>query len=544
MAKPRIQADVYYEAYLARDPRFDGKFYIGVKTTGIYCRPICPARPKRKNVEFFAEAHEAERAGYRPCLRCRPECAPRSAAWAGKSAVVQRALRMIAAQEGAGAPEAGAALEADTAPEAQDFARGMRPSSWPDSWEERLAHRLGLSARHLRRLFEAELGRTPKQLADAQRLGFARTLLVETGLPITEIAFSAGFASIRRFNAAFKARFDRAPRELRRQARAGVGTAGGANATSVVARAMPAGALAAEGAVIRLSLAYRPPLDWESALAYFRAHEIHGVERVGEDFYERVYRLGSATGALRITRDPKRSALTLEVRAHRGSGAAQLQELARRARQMFDLDSDPAQVQAALSRCPKLRALARRSPGLRLTAGFDPFEVLVCAILGQLVSVEQGRRFVRQLVEAYGERIDDPLTGREAILFPRPEVLARASLAEVGLTQARKVAIREASRRVASGKISLHPAQDSEKFRAALLEIPGIGPWTADYVRLRALADPDAFPRGDLVLKRALRSDPAIALEEVRPWRAYSAIHLWHHFSKRSTHENPARKNR
>jgi len=467
--------DLRYRAVLARDYRFDGKFFVGVKTTGVYCRPICPARPKRENIEFFPTALSAERAGYRPCLRCRPESAPLSPAWVGTSAVVQRALRHIAAQPGAAAGE------------------------------DEFAGLFGLSARHLRRLFEQELGKTPKQICDAIRLDFARKLIVETRVPITEIAFTAGFRSLRRFNDAVQVRFRRPPTEIRKRRRESASSPG-----------------------IVLGLSYRPPLDWEALLDFYRGHRIEGVESASGTAYERTFLLDGVAGLARVTHAPDKPELRLRVVAndHRC-----LFPLVQTVRRMFDLDSDPVLVANALSLCPVLSRLYKRRPGLRIARGWNAFEVAVCAILGQLVSTTHARRLCRALVQHYGERGVHPLTGETCRHFPDAARLAHARLTELGVTRAKREAIRVFAERVASGELSLSPAQDPAEFKARLRQIPGIGSWTAEYIALRALGDVDAFPMDDLILKRAVALHPEMNLEATRPWRGYAAVHLWRQYA-------------
>lgn len=472
----RSKDDVYYEAMLARDYRFDGKFFVGVKTTGVYCRPICPARPRRQNVEFFPHAAAAERAGYRPCLRCRPESAPQSPAWFGTSAVVQRALRLIAGNE---------LLRAD---------------------EDAFAGQLGVTARHLRRLFEAEIGQTPKQVSDNNRLNFARKLVVETGLPMTGIALTAGFTSLRRFNDAFKKRFRRNPSEMRRRN----------------PKPMPDGG-------IELTLAYRPPFDWPSLIGFFQAHRIPGVETVTPESYERVFRLGESVGYVRVVPDPAGSQLRLRVVT---DDPTILFEVARRVRRMFDLDSDPVLVANALAGVPLLDRLVRRRPGLRVARGWDAFEMAVCTILGQFVSVSHASALAGQLVRHYGVEVTHPLTGQAARLFPTAEGLAGVDLAHVKTTTARKQTIREFSRRVLVGELSLSEAQDPAGFRRNLRGIKGIGPWSAEYVSLRALGDADAFPAADLILRRVVELHPELELDRVKPWRAYAAVYLWNEFAQ------------
>jgi len=461
---------------LARDHRFDGKFFVAVKTTGVYCRPICPARPKRENVEFFTDAVSAELAGYRPCLRCRPECAPLSPAWRGKKAVVQRALKLIARNE-------------------------FRYTN-----EDRFAARLGVSARHLRRLFEEEIGQTPKQIADNNRLNFARKLLVETEMPIVTVARTAGFSSLRRFNDAFQKRFRRAPSQLRKIRSSSDGRDG-----------------------IELELSFRPPYDWQTIIRFYQSHPIPGLECVTDDSFERVFRIGDTIGFLRV------QAMVGEPRLKLRIVAADPRihfEVVSRVRRMFDLDSDPMLIANSFAQNPPLAKFYDRFPGLRLPGGWDPFETAVCSILGQLVSAEQRCRLVGQLVLGYGAEIAHPITGGRTYLFPGPDILAQSDLIKVKTTRARRETIREFSRRVLSGAISLSEAQDPMLFRKALLETKGIGPWSAEYISLRSIGDTDAFPRTDLILKRALELHPDVDLEAVKPWRSYAAIYLWKGFAQ------------
>ncbi len=467
--------DTFYEAMLARDPRFDGKFFIGVKTTGIYCRPICPAKPKRENVEFFPNALSAEKAGYRPCLRCRPECAPLSPAWAGKSAVVQRALKLIAENK---------LLELN---------------------EDEFADLLGVTARHLRRLFDEEFGKTPKQISDNNRLDFARKLLTETSLPVTEIAFASGFSSIRRFNDSTKKRFHRSPSDLRKKL-----------------LSHP------KGAGIYLKLSYRPPFDWKSLIHFYETHQITGIEKTTNGIYERIFKIEKTIGGIRLEYGAEQPELRLRIVTE---DYKHLFRVVQKVRQMFDLDSDPIVIENCFAGSKPLLELTRKHPGLRVARGWDPFETTICSILGQLVSTEQARRLVRLLVEGYGQEVKNPFSGEKAFLFPTPERLAKESLEKLGTTQARKETIREFSRLFLEGKIRLESTQDPIAFRKALLQIPGIGPWTAEYVCLRGLGDPDAFPHSDLILKRAVKLLPDLELDRIRPWRGYAAVYLWKEYA-------------
>jgi len=466
----------FYQAMLARDCRFDGKFFVAVKTTGVYCRPICPARPKRENIEFFPDAASAELAGYRPCLRCRPECAPLSPAWWGKKAVVQRALKLIARNE------------------------------FHQTNQERFAERLGVSARHLRRLFEEEIGQTPKQIADNNRLNFARKLIVESGMAIMTVARTAGFSSLRRFNGAFQKRFHRAPSQLRK-----------------------ARLRTDHRDEIELKLSFRPPYDWQTIIRFFQSHPIPGVECVTGDSFERVFRIGDTIGFFQVQALVGKPQLKLKIVT---ADPRILFEVVSRVRRMFDLDSDPMLIAHSFAQSPLLSKLYDRFPGLRLPGGWDPFETAICSILGQLVSAGQRRNLVSQLVCGYGKEIAHPRSGEKTYLFPSVDTLAECDLVKVKTTMARKEAIREFSRRVMSGAISLSEAQDPLLFRKALLETKGIGPWTADYISLRSIGDTDAFPRTDLILKRALKLHPDLRLEAIKPWRSYAAIYLWRAFAE------------
>ncbi len=466
--------EVFYEAMLARDYRFDGKFYIGVKTTGIYCRPICPARPKRENVEFFLTATSAERSGYRPCLRCRPECAPLSPAWYGRSAIVQRALKIIAA------------------------------NGFFDTNEDKFANQFGVTARHLRRLFVEEVGLTPKKIAFNNRLNFARKLILESDLRMTSVALTAGFSSLRRFNDAFKNRFHRAPSEMRKR----------------LSRE--------ETETLTLSLSYRPPFDWNTLLNHYYTHQVSGVEFVSSDSYERMFRIGKTLGFLRVSKSEGESQLKLNVSV---DDPTVLFSVSQKVRQMFDLDSDPLLVTNSFQSHKFFDSLWKKYPGLRLARGWDPFETAICTILGQLVSVKQAKALVAQLVEHYGEAVTHRQTGKTGFLFPAPTTLAKANLSEVKTTESRKRAIREIARRVASHEIDLLTPQDDDTVRAQLLSIPGIGPWSAEYISLRAFGSTDAFPHTDIILKRAIEKHPDIDLTKLRPWRSYAAVYLWKHYA-------------
>lgn len=463
------QDDVYYEALRTRDHRFDGKFFVGVKTTGIYCRPICPAKPKRENVEFFRTHLEAERAGYRPCLRCRPESAPQSPAWIGTSALVRRAVKRLSDH---------AAL---------------------DRGEDHFAEGFGVSARHLRRLFVDEIGKTPKQLAIESRLALARQLLIETSLPISEIVFASGFQSIRRFNDAFKARFKRSPSLIRRSP-------------------------LKPGAGLMLSLPYRPPFDFAGLLRFYRTHRIGDLEWFeGEKMYRAIEHEGK-TGSLTIADDPARSRLLLEVDF---PDTAVLHTVVSRVRQMFDLDSDPLLIANSLESDRQVKRMMQTFPGIRLPTGWDPFEVGVSTILGQLVSVDRARALIADLIAIAGHRVGAHANARTLRFFPTPTELAIADLGALKTTAIRKQTLKRFAAAVASGELSLDPAQDVDEFTKRVLAIKGIGPWTASLMAMRVLRHTDAFPETDLILARALEKHSRSRIQAMSPWRGYAAALFW-----------------
>lgn len=476
--------DMYYRAMLSRDYRFDGKFFVGVKTTGIYCRPICPAKPKRENVEFFSNALSAEKAGYRPCLRCHPEFSPESTGWAGKSALVQRALSLISQN---------AMFERDI---------------------EAFADKLGVSSRHLRRLFDEEVGLSPKKISDHHRLNFARKLTIDTNLDLTTIALSSGFLSLRRFNDAFKKRYKVAPRTLRKNK------------------------LPMKEHEYTLHLSYRPPFDWETLLHYYSIHRIPFIEEVTDTYYKRHFKIGSSLGHVILQNDPDKGQIELKVYTQ---DPKILFTLSNRVQKMLDLNSDPILIRNQFGSNPFLKELWNEFPGLRIGKGWDPFEIAIGTILGQVVSVKQASHLMGELVKQYGEKVKHPITEEEALLFPSPEVLMNASLDEIKTTTSRKQAIRELSKKVHAGLITFHEYQDPETFKKELRKIPGIGAWSSEYIALRALGDTNAFPKDDLIIKRALNSTSHhYDLSQLEPWKGYLAIYLWKKYA--GTHTKPKGK--
>ncbi|HEX5340405.1 MAG TPA: AlkA N-terminal domain-containing protein [Gammaproteobacteria bacterium] len=472
-------------ARLARDPRFDGRFFIGVLSTGIYCRPVCPApAPKKSNIRYFPTAAAAAEAGLRPCLRCRPEAAPGTPAWAGTSTTVRRALRLI--HEGA--------LDTGSVDE--------------------LAARLGVGARHLHRLFVQHVGAPPVTVAQTRRLHFAKRLIDDTALPMTGIALASGFGSLRRFNAAFRNTYGRAPRELRRERR-------------------NAGNARTEGLCLRL--AYRPPYDWKALHDFLAARAMPGVERVTSHAYARSIRINDVNGWIEV--QPVQGADALELCVH-GLEPCALFGVVTRVRQMFDLAADPADVRGVLRRDTLLAPLLRRRPGLRLPGAWSGFEIAVRAVLGQQVSVAAARTFAARLVASYGS----PISATEGLthLFPEPAQLATADLTAIGLTRSRAATIRALATAARDGAVRFDAGNAADELRNSLLAISGIGPWTAEYIAMRGQSDPDAFPAEDLILRRMAGNGKALTAtalrkrsEAWRPWRAYAVMHLWRAASMR-----------
>lgn len=474
-----------YTALSARDARFDGVFFVGVTSTGIYCRPICRVKtPKAANCRFFGSAQEAEQAGFRPCLRCRPELAPGNAPVDDAGRIAQLIVQRL--WEGHFDGEAG--LEA-------------------------IADEFALSSRQIRRIVRAQLRVSPIQLLLTRRLLLAKQLLTETRWPIAEVAFASGFGSLRRFNDAFTRRYGMPPTRLRRHADGEVPTSGG-------------------GDTAALLLAYRPPYDWGGILAFLGARALAGVELVTDSAYARTVRLGPAEGWIRVTRAPRGDALVLEF-THGLTPA--LPALLGRVRALFDLDARPDLIRKRLVADPLLSAEVRAHPGTRVPGAFHGFELGVRAILGQQVAVGAGTALAARLVEALGEPIATPVPGLTR-LSPSPERVARAgadAIAGLGIVASRArslVALAEADR---SGRLRLDglTGQDPEEAIRRLTELPGVGPWTAHYIAMRALRWPDAFPKQDIAVRGALggmTADEAEARSQAwRPWRSYATLHLW-----------------
>ena len=481
-----LDADACYRAVAAHDARFDGAFFIGVTSTGIYCRPVCRVKtPRRENCRFFAHASQAEGAGFRPCLRCRPELAPQTLAWSAQDAsalLAQHAARLLDS---------------------------------PDAWGDEvpsvagLAARLGVSDRHLRRVFEAELGVSPMDWLQTRRLLAAKQLLADTRLPVAQVALAAGFASLRRFNAAFAAQYRMSPTALRRD-----------------------GSEAKPGDGIAVTLGYRPPYDVRDMLQFLQQRGIAGVEQIDGAAHTvaRTLRLDDDTrGWIACRFEPEQHRVQVRVAE---SLAPQLPRVIARVRAWLDLDADPAAIHAVLG--ADFPALA----GLRVPGTLDGFELAVRAVVGQQVTVAAARTLTTRLVERFGTPLATPIDGLTR-LFPSPAALAAASgdeLGQLGLVRQRQAAIHALAQAVSSGQISLHAGADVAATMDALKALPGIGAWTADYIALRALRWPDAFPSGDVALQKALAPEgqrltaraAESRAERWRPWRAYAVIRAWH----------------
>jgi len=470
-----LDSDQCYRALRAHDARFDGRFFVGVGTTRIYCRPVCTVRaPKRENCRFFPSAAAAESEGFRPCLRCRPELAP------GYAAV--DANRRLA-RSAAGLIEDGSLTDARL----------------PD-----LAATLGVTDRHLRRVFQEEFGVAPIEYAQTQRLLLAKRLLTDTALPVTEVAMASGFASLRRFNDLFRKRYRMTPGELRRDS-----------------DKAPAETLA-------FDLAYRPPYDWEAMLHFLARRAVGGVEAVERHSYLRTVRAerdGKVMhGWIEVAPSKRRSALRVVASA---SLALAIPSVLARVKHLFDLACHPEEISAALG------PLAERHPGLRLPGAMDGFEVAVRAILGQQVTVRAATAIAARFAAAFGTPVATPHASLTTI-FPAADTVASLAPGEVaatGIIGTRARAIVELARAVRSGAVRLEPSAPVDATVAALDALPGVGPWTAQYIAMRALAWPDAFPHPDVaVLKAMARAKPGEALaasEAWKPWRAYAVLHLW-----------------
>jgi len=482
-----------YRALESRDPRFDGWFVVAVTSTGVYCRPSCPAAtPKRANVRFYPTAAAAGAAGFRPCLRCRPSAAPGSPEWDTRADLAGRAMRLIA----------------DGVVDREGVAG--------------LARRVAYSPRHLHRQLVAELGAGPRALARTQRAGTARLLIETTAMPFTEVAFAAGFSTLRQFNATVRDVFGRSPTELRRRGRV---------------RAEPA-----TPGLISVWLPYRKPFHWGGLIDFLDARAIPGVEEVTAAGYRRTLLLPRGRGVIELRFDGR------ELRGiFRLTDLRDLPVAVERSRRLFDLDSDPVAIDSLLSADGLLGPLVREAPGRRVPGAADGTELALRAVLGQQVSVARARALARSIVFELGEPLPEP-DGELTHLFPTAAALAGAPPIALPMPARRQRTLRALARRVAAGELCLDPSADRSDARQKLLAIPGVGDWTASYIAMRALRDPDVFLVDDLGVRRALQglsarlADVPRLTERWRPWRSYATQHLWS--SLRATRRRAARRDR
>jgi AraC family transcriptional regulator of adaptative response / DNA-3-methyladenine glycosylase II len=481
-----MDTQLFEQARQNRDPRFDGRFFIAVKTTGIYCRPICRVRiPKAINVQFFLTAAAAAEAGFRPCLRCRPETAPGTPAWKGTSTTVKRALSLISA---------GALDEAGV---------------------ESLSDRLGVTSRHLSRLFSQYLGASPKAVGQTRRLHSAKKLLDETSLSMVDVAMSTGYGSVRRFNDHFKQVYGRSPTQIR-------------NMNKVAAKSQ---SLALTASSFELKLTYRPPFDYQGMLNFLKVRAIPGVERVTDEKYVRTIVVGSTVesrqvGRLTVTHDPEKLCLQVYIEL---DGASQLMIVLEKVKRLFDLTADPIDIIQCLQADKQMVTMVAQNPGQRVPGCWEPFEIAVRAIVGQQISVKGATTLMGKIASTYGQQTE------LGLVFPDANALSQIDVIGLSMPVKRAQTIKDMSQAVIDGSIDFTVGGDPANLIHQLTNIKGIGPWTSHYIAMRALGDPDAFLQGDLVLLKVAEKCFGIGCgkdliersKQWQPWRAYACMHLW-----------------
>ena len=471
-----------YSVFASRDERFDGVFYVGVTSTGIYCRPVCTAKtPRAANCRYFTSAESAEKARFRPCLRCRPELAP------GNAPVddAHRLAALLVQRIDEGMLDDGAGLDV-------------------------VAKKFGWSTRQIRRVVQKELGVSPIELVLTRRLLLAKQLLTETKMPVSQVAFASGFASLRRFNDAFSGRYHMPPTRFRKNVEHAVGL----SSTDV----------------LTLQLNYRAPYDWNALLAFLAARATAGVEVVHDDSYARTVRLGEHTGWVRVRHLPDRRALSVELPQ---ALAPALPALLGRVRQLFDVNARPDIIAEQLSPHRALRASLRSNPGLRVPGAFDAFELATRAILGQQITVKAATAIASRFARAFGTPHQTPAPGLD-VLFPDARAIASVAperIAEVGVIRSRALSIVALAQAMTTGQLMLEAGANPSDAIEQLQRISGVGPWTANYIAMRALRWPDAFPKEDVVIRKRLGGVSAAGAEDLsqdwRPWRSYATMHLW-----------------
>lgn len=458
-----------HKAFITKDPRYDGRIYIGVKTTGIYCRPICPAQPKIQNINFYRSKAEAEKEGYRPCLRCRPDLSPLSPQWQGSQAIIGRALECIKTQP-------------------QDI--------------KKLAAKVGMSDRHLRRIFQEHVGASPMEIALSYRLHLSRQLLSQSNMKIVDVAMASGFKSLRRFNDAFVKTYKKNPSYFRTESKKVDGV---------------------EPNTLKLEIPVSLPYDFNYLLSVYRNHYIYGVENIGEEFYERHFCHQNQRIWFKVTFNSKKSCICIETELE---NTVHIRFVLEKVKKAFDLSHNPNHIEFTKN---TLKSIRHDISTVRVAGYFDDYEGIVCIILGQLVSTEQGMRNIKKLVEMFGQKIN---SGNKNLnyFFPTPEILVKAPLEKIGITKMRAEAIRLVSAQIIKGQLDFQNLQDFTEVRRSLLAIKGIGPWTVEMIALRCLRDPDAFPAGDLIIKRALEQS-GLNNSDFTPWRAYLCMALWKNYA-------------
>ncbi|OOC56826.1 AraC family transcriptional regulator [Nocardiopsis sinuspersici] len=465
--------DQRYRAVHSRDARFDGVFYTAVRTTGIYCRPSCPAvTPKRANTRFYPTAAAAQEAGFRACKRCRPDLTPGSPEWNLRADVVGRAMRLI--QDGA-------------------VDRGGVGA---------LASAVGYSERQLNRLLTAEVGAGPLALARTERVQTARVLVETTDMPMADVAFASGFASVRQFNETMRAVFDRSPTEMRAMRRTPVGEPG----------------------TVTLRLPYREPIDLARMLRFLGDRAVPGVEEYRDGVYRRTLSLPHGPATVELSEGAGSGHVLCRLRL---SESRDLADAVRRCRRLLDLDADPRAVTEVLGGDPLLGPMVAEHPGMRSPGHVDPAELAVRAVLGQQVSVRAARTLAGRLVERFGEPLSTGPDGGLTHVFPSPDVLADADPTDLSIPVARGRALVGLAGAIASGRVDLGPGCDRDEAERSMMELRGIGPWTAGYVRMRGLGDPDVFLHGDLGVQQALGAGGGRDTLAWSPWRSYVTHLLW-----------------
>jgi AraC family transcriptional regulator of adaptative response / DNA-3-methyladenine glycosylase II len=477
--------DVYEDARQSRDARFDGRFFIGVLTTGIYCRPVCPVRvPKRENVQLHRTAASAAEAGFRPCLRCRPESSPGTPAWIGASYKVSRTLQLIA------------------------------KGSLDEGSVKALAQQVSVGPRQLTRLFQKHVGASPVAVAQTQRLHFAKKLIDETQLPLAEVCFASGFGSVRRFNAVFQRVYDRSPKQLRSRQNKKI---------------------ACNNEAIQIKLSYRPPFNWKAMLAFLAYRAIPGVEYVTDNSYARTIELDGKVGDFQACFNGGSNCLDVRISF---PDTRQLYRIVERIRLLFDLKADSVEIDQFYARDKLLSAVVKREPGMRVPGCWDGFEVAVRAILGQQVTVKAASTLVARITSRHGERHRGTLP-ELTHCFPGAPVLAKADLDGLGIVGQRVLAIKSVAQLLVNREIAFDGVMETNDFVKKICQVKGIGQWTAQYIALHALNDPNAFPYSDLILRRAAAGKGAtltpkqllLRADAWQPWRAYAVILLWMHYA-------------